>query len=73
MDPSTGALNSTDPGTSWQYVNVTADDYVGGFDWTVSKSTDAYISYSFQDVDFPDFVYSNFQVQEWQAKIRMRF
>jgi len=73
VDPSTGALNSTDPGTSWQYVNVTADDYVGGFDWTVSKSTDAYISYSFQDVDFPDFVYSNFQVQEWQAKIRMRF
>jgi hypothetical protein len=60
-------------GVVWTYANFLVDDYVGGFDWAVSKSTDAFLSYSFIDIDRPDNVATNAQAQEWQAKVSMRF
>ena len=60
-------------GPAWAYEKFLVDNYVAGFDLTVSKSTDCFVSYSFQDIDFPDYVLSNFQNQEYQAKVRLRF
>jgi hypothetical protein len=64
-------------GPTWTYENWLIDDYLGGFDWILSKSTEFTFTYSFVDAIDADNISlnpaPNFQDQEYQAKLRMRF
>lgn len=60
-------------GPQWVYLNWLVDNYVAGFDWNVSKSTDFYLTYSFQDAVDAQNGSANYQNQEWQTKLTMRF
>jgi len=77
----------TGPVFEWQ--NYTYDDYVAGLNWKFSKSTTAYLTYSFNQFNNIDYnntalaqshpnlyidIYSaDTQTQEIEAKLRMRF
>jgi hypothetical protein len=60
-------------GAGWLYENWLMDDYLGGFDWVLSKSTEFTMTYSFLDAINAIDGAANYQDQEYQAKIRMRF
>ena len=63
-------------GATWNYQNWLTDDYLGGFSWQLSKSTEVNLTYSFLDAINADNLYApgpNFQDQEYECRVRMRF
>ena len=64
-------------GPEWLYENWLLDNYLGGFDWILSKSTNFLFTYSYLDAinaaNTGASAGPNHQAQEYQAKLRMRF
>jgi hypothetical protein len=60
-------------GSTWFYVDHLADEYLGGIDWRISKSTQLYITYSFLDFINARDATTSFQNQEYEAKLVVRF
>ncbi len=58
---------------SWFYADWLVDEYLGGIDWRISKSTQFLITYNFQDFINARNGAQNKQNQEYEAKLSMRF
>ncbi len=72
--------NPLDP--LWVYVNNSRDVYAAGLEWKISKSTNMYVTYAYQDVyrnsnygaGYSGPIYDfNYGAQEYEAKLVTRF
>jgi|GEM_PF-3456871 len=74
-------------GPVYEWQNYTYDNYVAGIDWHLSKASDVFLTYSFdqfQNIDYGnaalaaaqphlDIYSANAQTQEFEAKLRVEF
>lgn len=63
----------TGSGSTWGFYDRLMDEYLGGIDWRLSKSTVLYMTYAFQDMINARNGAQNYQNQEYQTKLSMRF